>query len=87
MEFTFDFKYKTFAETEALLLTAIGLDGDSITHIANATGINVDTLYKWKNTTVHLSPEKADRLLVYFVQNEPYRLKMAEIINSANIDQ
>lgn len=84
---SFDFHYKTYAETEALLLTAIGLDGNSIKSIAAATGINADTLYKWKNTDVHLSPEKADRLLIYFVQNEPYRLKMAEIINSANIEQ
>ena len=84
---TFDFQYKTFAETEALLLMAIGLDGGSIKHIAEATSIKADTLYKWKNTDVHLSPEKADRLLVYFVQNEPYRLKMAEIINSTDMEQ
>ncbi len=84
MDFTFD--YKTFADTEALLLTAIGLDGESIKHIAEATGIKADTLYKWKSTSVHLSPEKADRLLIYFIQNEPYRLKLAEIINSATID-
>ena len=87
MEFTFDFKYNTFAETEALLLTAISLDGYSIKHIAEDTGIKADTLYKWKNTDVHLSPEKADRLLIYFVQNEPYRLKLAEIANSANLNQ
>ena len=84
---TFTFDYKSFADTEALLLTAIGLDGESIKHIAEATGIKADTLYKWKSTDVHLSPEKADRLLIYFVQNEPYRLKLAEIINSANIEQ
>ena len=84
---TIDFKYNTFAETEALLLTAIGLDGSSIKHIADATGIKADTLYKWKNTDVHLSPDKADRLLIYFIQNEPDRLKMAEIVNSAKTDQ
>ena len=83
---TFTFDYKTFADTEALLLTAIGLDGESIKHIAEATGIKADTLYKWKSTSVHLSPEKADRLLIYFIQNEPYRLKLAEIINSATIN-
>ncbi len=83
---TFDFHYSTFAENEDLLLTAIRLDGNSIKSIAAATGIKADTLYKWKNTDVHLSPEKADRLLIYFIQNEPYRLKLAEIINSATID-
>ena len=81
-----DLNYKTFAETEALLLTAIGLDGNSIKSIAAATGITPDCLYKWKNTNVHLSPQKADRLLIYFVQNEPERLQMAELINSTNIN-
>ncbi len=84
---TFTFDYKSFADTEALLLTAIGLDGESIKHIAEATGIKADTLYKLKSTKAHLSPEKADRLLIYFIQNESYRLKLAEIINSANIEQ
>ncbi len=83
---TFTFDLKTFADTEAILLTAMKLDGESVKHIAEATGIKPDTLYKWKSTDVHLSPEKADRLLIYFVQIEPYRLKLAEIINSANID-
>ena len=87
MEFTYDFKtYVPFADTEALLLTALKLDGESIKHIAEKTGIKADTLYKWKSTSVHLSPEKADRLLIYFIQNEPYRLKLAEIVNSANIE-
>ncbi len=85
MDFLFN-GYKTFADTEALLLTAIGLDGESIKHIGEETGIKADTLYKWKSTKAHLSPEKADRLLIYFIQNEPYRLKIAEIINSATID-
>ena len=80
------FNCNTFAYTKALLLTAIGLDGESIKHIAEATGIKADTLYKWRSTKAHLSPEKADRLLLYFMQNEPNRLKMAEIINSVNTE-
>ena len=75
--------YNTFAETEALLQTAIGLPGRSIKEIAAATGIKPNTLYKWKsNGKAHLSPEKADRLLFYFIQHEPERLEFADLIQS-----
>ena len=56
-------QYTTFAEMEALLLTAINMKGNTIKAIAAATGIRPDTLYKWKTTSVHLSPSKADVLL------------------------
>ena len=62
---------------EQLLLTAIGLPGSSIKSIAAATGIQANTLYKWKTTPNHLSPEKADRLLLYFIENEPERLRLS----------
>lgn len=75
-------KYTTFAELEALLLTAINLPGSSIKSIAAATGIQANTLYKWKTTPVHLSPEKADRLLLYFMEHEPDRLELAELVLS-----
>ena len=75
-------KYTTFAELETLLLTAISLPGSSIKSIAAATGIQANTLYKWKTTPNHLSPEKADRLLLYFMENEPERLELAEKILS-----
>ena len=75
-------QYNTFAQTEALLLTAIGLPGASIKTIAAATGIQANTLYKWKTTPNHLSPEKADRLLLYFMEQEPQRLELAEKILS-----
>lgn len=75
-------KYATFAETERLLLTAIGLPGSSIKAIAAATDIKVNTLYKWKTTDVHLSPEKADRLLLYFIEREPARLELAERVRA-----
>ena len=49
--------YNTFAETEALLQTAIEFPGNSIKDIAAATGIKPNTLYKWKSSvTTHLSP-------------------------------
>lgn len=73
-------KYNTFAELETLLLTAIGLSGSSIKDIAAATGIQANTLYKWKTTSAHLSPSKADALLLYFLENEPQRLELAETI-------
>ena len=75
-------KYTTFAELETLLLTAINLPGSSIKSIAAATGIQANTLYKWKTTSVHLSPEKADRLLLYFMEQEPKRLELAEKVLS-----
>lgn len=71
-------EYIPFAAVEQLLLTAIGLPGSSIKSIAEATGIKVNTLYKWKTTPVHLSPEKADCLLFYLMENEPARLELAE---------
>ena len=77
-------KYTTFAETEALLRTAINLRGRSVKAIADATGIKPSTLYKWKTSTVRLSPDKADALLLYFIQNEPQRLEDAEIVLAAH---
>ena len=77
-------QYNTFAETEALLLTAINMKGNTVKDIASATGIKADTLYKWKTTGVHLSPSKADTLLLYFIQNEPQRLEDAEIVLAAH---
>lgn len=75
-------EYITFAELEELLLMAIGLPGYSIKEIAAATGIKANTLYKWKTTPVHLSPDKADRLLLFFLKYEPDRLELAELVLS-----
>ena len=71
-------EYIPFVSVEQLLLTAICLPGSSIKSIAEATGIKANTLYKWKTTPVHLSPEKADCLLFYLMENEPARLELAE---------
>ncbi|MBE5767949.1 MAG: hypothetical protein E7335_12515 [Clostridiales bacterium] len=75
-------QYNTFAQTEVLLLTAITLPGSSIKTIAAATGIQANMLYKWKTTPNHLSPEKADKLLLYFMEYEPDRLELAELVLS-----
>lgn len=75
-------KYTTFAELETLLLTAIDLPGSNIKSISEATGIKANTLYKWKTTPVHLSPDKADRLLLYFLDHESERLALAEKVLS-----
>lgn len=77
--------YKTFAEMEALLKIAVELPGNSIKDISAATNIKPNTLYKWKsNENAHLSPQKADALLLYFIQNEPERLFVAELIQAVN---
>ena len=68
---------------EALLLTTINMKGRTVKAISAATGIKADTLYKWKTTSVHLSPSKADALLLYFIQNEPQRLELAETVLAA----
>lgn len=75
-------EYIPFAAIEQLLLTAIGLPGLSIKSIAAATGMQANTLYKWKTTPVHLSPGKADKLLLYFMEHEPNRLELAELVLS-----
>ena len=75
-------KYTTFAELEKLLFTSISLPGSAIKDIAAVTGIKANTLYKWKTTPVHLSPEKADKLLLYFIEHEPNRLELAELVLS-----
>ena len=71
----------TFAETEALLKSAIILSQNSVKHIADASGIKASTLYKWKTTDVHLSPTKSDALLLYFLKNEPQAIVAAAVLN------
>lgn len=75
--------YTTFAETEALLKIAINLKGRSTKEVAAKSGIRAGTLYKWKTSDVRLSPDKADDLLLYFLENEPKRLEHAEFMRSA----
>ena len=70
----------TFTELEAILLNAVKISGNSIKAIADATDIKASTLYKWKTTTVHLSPAKADTLLRYFMENEPFTLLQAVLL-------
>lgn len=57
-----------YTETELLLLIALSLSPNSVKDIAAATGIKTSTLYKWKTTSVHLSPKKSDTLLSYFLE-------------------
>ena len=78
--------YNTFAEMEAILLTAIELPGNSLKEIAAATSILPNTLYKWKSSgKTHLSPKKTDKLLLYFIQNEPERLELAESLQAGTL--
>lgn len=74
--------FRTFSDTEKLLLTAFELSDNSVKSIAGATGINSATLYKWKTTSVHLSASKADTLLLYFMENEPMVLVRAYLVNT-----
>lgn len=78
-------QYNTYAETEALLLTALDMKGRSIREISEATYIASSTLYKWKSSNVHLSPQKQDRLLLYFMNEEPQRLELAQDYQDGNV--
>ena len=73
-------QYRTFQETEAILKSAIKLPGRKIKEIADEIGINPNVFYKWKTSNAHLSPQKADALLLFFLKNEPDRLRIAEFL-------
>ena len=77
-------RYMTYAERDALLKLAIRLPGRSVKAVADATAIKAGTLYKWKTTSGHLSPPRADALFLYFAQHEPERLELAEAIIDQN---
>lgn len=75
--------YKTFAQMNELLQTAANINpkscnGKNIENIAAATGISKAMLYKWRSGSSNLSGDKFDALLMYFQNEEPERLRMAE---------
>ena len=73
--------FNNFSDTERILLTAFELSDNSVKTIAEVTGINPSTLYKWKTTDVHLSAPKANALLLYFIENEPMILIKASLVD------
>ncbi len=75
----------TFAEIELLLMIALKLSPNSIKHISTKTGIKACTLYKWKTANVSLSPTKADLLMDYFVEQEPFILLVAQHVKNVLI--
>jgi len=60
--------------------TAINLPGQTIKSISAAAGIRANTLYKRNTTSIHLSPEKTNRLLLYFIEYEPKHPELADTI-------
>ena len=75
----------TFTETEALLKLAMTLSKNTVKQIAEATGIQPNTLYKWKTTDSHLSPQKADTLLLYFINNELQTIITGLVVNDVQL--
>lgn len=78
-----DNMYKTFSEMNELLRTTANINpkscgGQSIENIANFTNISTAMLYKWRSGQSNLAFDKLDNLLLYFENNEPIRLEMAE---------
>ena len=76
-------KIRTNTQIEGILRTAFCLDGNSIKDVAETTGINRNTLYKWNCGAMRFSPDNIDKLLMYFQEHEPERLNRAERIYDA----
>ena len=70
-------KYRTYTQVEGILRTAFDIEGNSIKDIAEMTGINRNTLYKWNCGAMRFSPDNIDKLLVYFQEYKPERLDRA----------
>ena len=71
----------TYEEIDALLKLAVKLSERSVKQIAAESGINADTLYKWKTMVRNLSPQNLDRLMLYFMENEPQAIIAAYAAN------
>ena len=74
---------RTYTQLEAILRTALDVDGNSIKDIAAMANINLNTLYKWNCGAMRFSPDNVDKLLVYFQEYEPERLDRTEKIYDA----
>lgn len=70
-------KYRTYTQMEEILRTALDVEGNSIKDVAEKTGINRNTLYKWNCGAMRFSPDNIDKLLLYFQEHEPERLDRA----------
>ena len=55
-------KIRTNTQIEGILRTAFCLDGNSIKDVAETTGINRNTLYKWNCAAMRFSPDNIDKL-------------------------
>jgi transposase-like protein len=71
-------KIRTYTQLEAILRTAFDIEGNNIKNVAEMTGINRNTLYKWNCGAMRFSPDNIDKLLMYFQEYEPERLDRAE---------
>ena len=71
-------KIHTCAQLEAILRTALDIEGNNIKDVAEMANLNRNTLYKWNCGAMRFSPDNIDKLLVYFQKYEPERLDRAE---------
>lgn len=58
-------KIRTNIQIEGILRTAFCLDGNSIKDVAETTGINRNTLYKWNCAAIRFSPDNIDKLRLF----------------------
>ena len=77
-------KYRTIAETEALLRAALDIKGSSTKSIAAAIGLQPNTLYAWRCGNTGLSSTSLDKLFSYLRQNEPQRIEQAAALVEAS---
>jgi transposase-like protein len=71
-------KIRTNTQLEGIMRMAFCLDGNSIKTVAEITGINRNTLYKWNCGAMRFSPDNIDKLLLYFQEYETERLDREE---------
>ena len=70
-------------EIELILFTAMTLSPSKVKDIAEEMKINASTLYKWKTMSErHLTQQKQDALLWYFLKNEPDIFILALIVTT-----
>ncbi len=70
-------------EIELILFTALTFSPSKVKDIAEKIQINASTLYKWKTMSErHLTQQKQDALLRYFLKNEPDIFILALIVTT-----
>lgn len=68
------------SQIEQILLIAARLPSMGLNYVAQETGININTLYKYSNGTNHFSAKNADIMLNWLKDCRPDALEAAIIL-------